>query len=140
MTEEQKRRTLLAELANLKKSFQMKLNELEDMDISEKEYDETIAKITAEYDSAMWPKYWEAFALQFPNHRGWFADTFATSFGICENKMLSVKQTEVFKRYCEPDSETWRSGKTYARFGSRLAILEIPKFSKGIGYLTIKEL
>ena len=139
MTDEQRRRTLLAELANLKKSFQMKLDELADMNISEKEYDDTLAKISAEYDSVMWPKYWEAFALQFPNHRGWFGETFAVSFGVCENKKLTVKQTEVFKRYSDSDSETWRSGKRYARFGNRLAVLEIPKYSKGIGYLTIKE-
>lgn len=139
MTDEQKRMALLADLANLKKYFQRKLDDLADMNISEKEYDETLAKISAEYDSVMWPKYWESFALQFTKRQGWFANTFAVSFGICENKPLSLKQTEVFKRYCEPDSETWRSGKTYARFGNRLAILEIPKYSKGIGYLTIKE-
>lgn len=139
MTDEQKRRTLLSELANLEKSFQTKLDELSDMDISEKEYDESLAKISTEYDSVMWPKYWQAFSLQFKRRRGWFAETFAPSFGVCENKPLTLKQTEVFRLYCEPDSETWRSGKLYARFGSRFVILAIPKYSNGKGYLTIKE-
>lgn len=139
MTDDQKRRMCLSDLANLKKSFQLQLDKLGNMNISEKEYDDALAKISAEYDSVMWPKYWESFALQFPKRRGWFAETFAPSFGVCELKQLTVKQTNVFKKYCVADDETWRSGKCYARFGNRLAILEIPKYSKGIGYLTIKE-
>ena len=141
MTNEQKRRALLAEVEELKKAFNAPMDTLaNDEALSDEDCDAETAKAIAEYDAAMWPKWWKAFALQFPKRGGWFGETFAPSFGVCESKRLSAKQTDVFRRYCIGDSDTWTTGKYYARIENRLIILSIPKYSNGIGYLTVKSI
>lgn len=141
MTNEQKRRALLAEVEDLKKEFAARLDEIaNDYTLTDDEYNEAVDKARAEHDAEMWPKWWKAFALQFPKRGGWFGETFAPSFGVCESKKLSKKQTDVFVRYCSGDSDTWKTGKYYARIDNRLIILSLPKYASGIGYLTIKDI
>lgn len=139
MTNEQKRRALLAEIGGMKKAFEARLDALADDDsLDDAAYYAAISKATAEYDAAMWPKWWQAVALRYPLRGGWFGETFAPQFGVCDNKRLSAKQTEVFRRYCEGDQDSCQTGRYYTRIKDRLIILDMPKYAHGIGYLTIK--
>lgn len=138
MTDLQKRRALLDECAKLKKAWEAKEAALADDDsLSDAEYKAQSEAAYAEYLAVERPIWYEAFYLQFPKRRGWFAETFVPSFGICENRRLSAKQTEVCKRYCVGDDETWRSGTTYCRAGEYKVKFTIPRYSNGIGYITI---
>ena len=141
MTNEQKRRALLAEVEELNKAFAARLDAIANDDaLTDDEYNAEFDKARAEHDAEMWPKWWKAFALQFPKRGGWFGETFAPSFGVCESKRLTAKQTDVFMRYCVSDADTWQTCKHYARIENRLIILSVPKYSNGIGYLTIKDI
>lgn len=140
MTDASKRFALLNECKALEKAWQNKMEEISaNDDLDDEEYNTLMDKAYAEYREAVGKKEVEAFALQFPKRRGWFAETFVESFGICESRKLSIKQTEVFQRYCVDDEHTWQTGKTYCRAGNKLVTLSIPRYSRGIGYLTITE-
>ena len=141
MTDCEKRAKLLMQYEALKAEREKKLDAIADDDtISDEEYDSMVASVFAEYDAKMDPIWLNANALAYPLRRGWFADVFAPSFGLCENKQLSRKQTEVFRMYCVSDENTWRSGETFCRFADKFVKLAIPKYSKGIGYVTIRQL
>lgn len=137
----EKRTMLLRQYEALKAEREKKLDAIsEDDTLSDEEYDSMVNSIFAEYEAKMNPIWLKANALAYPLRRGWFADVFAPSFGLCEDKKLSFKQTEVFKKYCVSNESTWRSGETFCRFADKFVKLSIPKFSKGIGYVTIKQL
>lgn len=141
MTDCEKRAKLLMQYEALRSEREKKLDAISEADaISDEEYDSMVDSIFAEYDAKMNPIWLKATALEYPLRRGWFADVFATSFGLCENKKLSPKQTDVFKKYCVQNENTWRSGETFCRFDDKFVKLAIPKFSKGIGYVTIRQL
>ena len=137
----EKRTKLLRQYEALKAEMEKKLDAIsEDDTISNEEYDAMANSIFAEYKAKMDPIWLEANALAYPLRRGWFADVFAPSFGLCEDKKLSPKQTDVFKKYCAPNEYSWRSGETFCRFDDKFVKLVIPKFSNGIGYVTIRQL
>lgn len=141
MTNREKRTMLLMQYEALKAERGKKLDAIADDDtISDEEYDSMVASVIAEYDAKMDPIWLNANALAYPLRRGWFADIFAPSFGLCESKKLSRKQTDVFRKYCVSDDNTWRSGQTFCRFADRFVKLSIPKYSNGIGYVTIRQL
>ena len=141
MTNCEKRKNLLMQYEALKAEREKKLYAIsEDDTLSDEEYDAMENAIFAEYEAKMNPIWLRANALEYPLRRGWFADVFAPSFGLCENKKLSPKQTDVFRKYCVSNEDTWRSGETFCRFDDKFVKLAIPKFSKGIGYVTIRQL
>lgn len=108
------RRKLLAECKMLEIEHKKKIDELcDNEELDDEEFERALSKEQNEYESKYDPLWLKAFALQYPRRTGWFADTFVSSFGTCENKRLSVKQTEVFSRYCAQDDATWTTGKTY---------------------------
>lgn len=138
MTDQQKRRALLEECKKLETAWKTKDAALSNDDsLSDDEYEKLRTEAYTEYCSVERPLWLEAFYLQFPKRRGWFAETFVPSFGTCENRRLSAKQTEVCKRYCVGDDETWQNGTTYCRAGGYKVKLTIPRYSNGIGYITI---
>ena len=138
MTDLQKRRALLDECEKMKKAWEAKDAALANDDsLNDAEYEAQREAAYAEYIAAERPIWYEAFYLQFPNRRGWFADVFVPSFGRCENKRLSVKQTEVFRRYCVANEDTWQTGDTFCRAGEYKIRLCIPRYSHGIGFVTI---
>lgn len=138
MTDKQKRAALINECDKLKSAWMARESELADDDsLSEEEYKFMSATAEEEYHKKADQLNREAFYLQFPSRRGWFAETFVPSFGACENRMLSAKQTEVFRRYCVDDAETWRTGEMYCRAGGYMVKLMIPRYAHGIGYVTI---
>ena len=140
-TDRTRRAALLAECRNLENAYRAELDRLyADESLSDDEYEAASIIAKQNHDAAYWPVYWNAFALQFPKRQKWFADVFAPSFGICESKQLSPKQTAVFESYCIPNEDTWQTGKTYCRFADKLVILSIPRYSNGVGFLTIKQL
>ena len=141
MTNCEKRKNLLTQYEALKAEREKKLDAIsEDDTLSDEEYDSMVNSLFAEYKAKMDPIWLKSTALAYPLRRGWFADVFAPSFGLCENKKLSPKQTDVFRKYCVSNEDTWRSGETFCRFDDKFVKLAIPKFSKGIGYVTIRQL
>ena len=141
MTDCEKRAKLLMQYEALKAEREKKLDAIsEDDTLSDEEYDAMENAIFAEYKAKMDTIWLQANALAYPLRRGWFADVFAPSFGLCEDKKLTPKQTDVFRQYCVPNDDTWRSGETFCRFYDKFVKLAIPKFSKGIGYVTIRQL
>lgn len=138
MTDYQKRMELLSECRELETAIKAKLAELDaDDTLSGDEYDRLSEEAFDEYRAEHTRKWTEAFFLQFPKRRGWFADTFIASFGECDNKQLSIKQTEIVAKYCVSDDATWKTGKTYCRAGDKMITLDIPRYSRGIGYITV---
>lgn len=141
MTDRQKRSELFAKCKQLEAEWKQQRTVIFDNEsLTDDEFNAAIDEGRQAYEDKFWPIWWNAFALQFPKRRGWFAETFAPSFGICESKRISVKQTEVFDRYCVSDENTWRSGQTYCRFADKLVILSKPRYARGYGYITIKQL
>lgn len=141
MTDYQKRMALLAECRKMDEELKGQLARMdEDESLSDDEYDSKTEALFEAYRLEHGRKWAEAFFLQFPKRRGWFAETFIPSFGECESKRLSVKQTEVVSKYCVSDGDTWTTGKTYCRAGDKLITLSVPRYSKGIGYLTVRSI
>lgn len=141
MTDREKRAKLLRQYDALKAEREKKLDAIaEDDTLSDAEYDAMTDSIVAEYKAKMDPIWLNANALAYPLRRGWFADVFAPSFGLCEDKKLTPKQTDVFRQYCVSNDGTWRSGETCCRYADKFVMLVIPKFSGGIGYVTIRQL
>lgn len=141
MTNNEMRRKLLNECHRIRADWKSRIDALYADDcLDDDELEDKRSAIQAWYDAEYNPRFWRAFALQFPCRTGWFANTFVASFGTCENKRLSVKQTEVFSRYCVQDDSTWKTGKTYCRVGDKLVTLCRPKYARGYGYVTIREL
>lgn len=141
MTNIGERLKLLSQYEALKAEREKRLDAiLEDDTLSDEEYDSIANSIFSDYGAKMEAIRIKANALAYPIRRGWFADVFAQSFGLCENKELSRKQTEVFKKYCVSNDNTWRSGETFCRFDDKFVKLTIPRFSNGIGYVTIIKL
>lgn len=141
MTDKEKRSKLLNQYKEMKKEWRKKQQEIFDNDeLDDDAFEEALSKAEKAYKSKSQPIWWEAFALQFPKRRGWFAEVFAESFGICENRRITEKQTDVFKQYCVQDAESWRSGMTYCRFSDKLIILHCPKYARGFGFITIKQI
>ena len=139
MTDYQKRMALLAECKKLEQGLKAQLASMDaDESLSDAEYDSKSEALFASYRLEHGRKWLQAFALQFPKRRGWFADVFIPSFGSCENIRLSVKQTAVFAKYCVSDADTWPTGKTYCRAGDKLITRTIPRYSRGVGYLSIR--
>lgn len=135
------RRKLLDECKMLEIEHKKKINELcDNEELDDDEYYRALSIEQNEYESKYWPVWWKAFALQFPRRTGWFANTFVESFGICESKRLSIKQTDVFSRYCVQDDSTWTTGKTYCRAGDKLVTLSCPKYANGYGFVTIRKI
>ena len=138
MTDYQKRAKLLSECRELETAIKVKLAELDaDDTLSDDECDRLSEEAFNEYRAEHMRKWTEAFFLQFPKRRGWFADTFIASFGECDNRQLSIKQTEVVAKYCVSDEASWKTGKTYCRAGDKMVTLDIPRYSRGVGYLTV---
>lgn len=139
MTDYQKRMLLLDECRKMEAAFRTKLAELDsDETLSNEEYNRRSDELYNEFCAAHSRKWKEAFFLQFPARKGWFADTFIASFGECDNRRLSAKQTEVVAKYCVSDDATFKTGKTYCRAGDKMVTLLIPRYSRGIGYLTVR--
>ena len=138
MTDVQKRHDLLAECERLKKAWEAKDAALaDDESLDDAEYEAQREAAYAEYIASERPLWYEAFYLQFPNRRGWFAETFVPSFGRCDNRRLSAKQTEVFRRHCVDNEDTWKTGESFCRAGGYKICLTIPRYSREIGFLTI---
>ena len=139
MTDQQKRRALLDECKCMEALHTARVAELfADETLTDDAFDELYEQEETKFSKVHLQKLDEAFFLQFPRRRGWFADVFIASFGVCENLRLSQKQTEVARRYCVADDATWTTGKTYCRAGEKTVTLCIPRYSRGIGYLTVK--
>ena len=140
MTNHEKRRALLAECERMSQDYRERLEALaNDESLEDEEYDRREKELYDAHQAAYLRIWEEAFFLQFPERRGWFADTFLVSFGgCCESQRLSVKQTEIVRRYTCPDDNTWQSGKTFCRAGGKMVTLCIPRYSNGVGYLTIR--
>lgn len=140
MTNHEKRRSLLAECERMSQDYRARLEALaDDENIKDEEYNRLEKELHDAHQAAYLRVWREAFFLQFPNRRGWFADTFIASFGgACEGRRLSVKQTEVVRRYTCPDNNTWQTGETYCRAGGKMVTLCVPRYSNGVGYLTIR--
>lgn len=131
MTNEEKRRKLLGELQAHKNRIDA-IYAIED----EAKYRKELEQERAHYERV----YMEWFYLQFPARREWFSDTFIASFGICENRRLSAKQTEVVRRYVVASADSWTTQEYYCRTADNLKVkLFLPKYGNGIGYLTVKE-
>ena len=140
MTDIERRRRLLAECERMSQDYCARLEALaNDESLEDEEYDR-LEKELHDAHQATYLRIWqEAFFLQFPERRGWFADTFIASFGgCCESQRLSLKQTEIVRRYTCPDENTWQTGKTFCRAGGKMVTLCVPQYSKGVGYLTIR--
>lgn len=138
MTDYQKRMKLLSECRELENAIKAKLAELDADDaLSDDECDRLSEEAFNKYHAEYTRKWTEAFSLQFPKRRGWFADTFIASFGECDNRQLSARQTEIVAKYCVSDDATWQTGKTYCRAGDKMVTLDIPRYSRDIGYLTV---
>ena len=138
MTDSQKRAALLDEAKKLEDTWRIQIDALDDDDVlTDAEYARLSDAAYAAYAAKAADLRLEAFWLQFPRRRGWFADTFILSLGVCADRRLSVKQTEVCKRYCVGDADTWRTSTTYCRAGDYKIKLVIPQYSNGIGYITI---
>lgn len=141
MTDYEKRRELLRQKKILEEEFKQKYASLADDDnIGDEEYESESNELYEHYRKEIDLIHWKAFSLLFPKRTGWFSETFAPSFGICENKRISAKQTDIFKRYCVGDDDTWTTGKYYCRYDDKIIILLVPNYSKGIGFVTIKQL
>ncbi len=139
MTDRQKRQALLDECKRMEALHTARVAELySDDTLSDEVFAELYEQEETKFSKAHLQKLDEAFFLQFPRRRGWFADVFIASFGVCESLRLSQKQTEVALRYCVADDATWTTGKYYCRAGSKTVTLCIPRYSRGIGYITIK--
>lgn len=140
MTNIEKRRSLLAECERMSQDYRARLEALaNDENLEDEEYDRLEKELHDAHQAAYLRIWEEAFFLQFPERRGWFVDTFIASFGgCCENQRLSLKQTEVARRYTCPDDNTWQSEKTFCRAGGKMVTLCVPRYSKGVGYLTIR--
>lgn len=140
MTSHEKRHALLAECERMSQDYCARLEALaNDENLEDEEYDRLEKELHDAHQAAYLRIWEEAFFLQFPERRGWFADTFIASFGgCCENQRLSLKQTEIVRRYTCPDDNTWQSGKTFCRAGGKMVTLCVPRYSKGVGYLTIR--
>ena len=137
----EKRIELLNQKKALEEVWKQKDAALADDDsISDEEYERKSNELYEQYRKESDLIYWKAFALQFPKRRGWFAETFAPSFGLCESKRISAKQTDVFKKYCVCDEDTWTTGKYHCRYDDKIVILSLPKYANGFGYVTIKQL
>ncbi len=137
MTDQQKRQALLDECKRMEALHTALVAEADET-LTDDDFDTWYEQEYARFSDAHAKKWNEAFFLQFPRRRGWFADVFIASFGDCENLRLTQKQTEVVKRYCVADGATWSTGKTYCRAGGKTVTLCIPRYSRGIGYITIK--
>ena len=139
MTDYQKRMLLLDECRKIHSAYLARLDYLGNDDtLSDEEYDRLSSEAYNEHRAAYDQKWMEAFSLQFPRRKGWFADTFIASFGECDQKQLSIKQTQVVAKYCVANDATWRTGETYCRAGDKMVTLLIPRYSRGIGYLTVR--
>ena len=140
MTDIERRRRLLAECERMSQDYCARLEALaNDENLEDEEYDRREKELHDAHQAAYLRVWREAFFLQFPNRRGWFADTFLASFGgACEGRRLSAKQTEVVRRYTCPDNNTWQTGETYCRAGGKMVTLCVPRYSNGVGYLTIR--
>lgn len=138
MTDSQKRAALLDEAKKLEDTWRVQIDALDDDDaLTDAERARLSDAAYAAYAAKATDLRLEAFWLQFPRRRGWFSDTFILSLGVCADRRLSVKQTEVCKRYCVGDADTWRTSTTYCRAGDYKIKLVIPQYSNGIGYITI---
>jgi hypothetical protein len=138
MTNSQKRAALLAENKQLLAEMYCKLDSIADnATLSDAECEKLSREVWEDYLAKRDRKWKTAFFLQFPKRRGWFSDTFIPSFGECAGRRLSRKQTDVVARYCVPDDDTWRTGNSYCRAGDKAVTLCIPRYSRGIGYLTV---
>ena len=141
MTDKAKSAALFEQHRQTTKAWEAQMDALaKEESITDEEYEQKLMELYKQHKEkadAVWLK---AFALQFPKRKGWFADVFAPSFGICENKKLSPKQTQVFVDYCISDADTWRNGNTYCRFGDKLVTLTRPRYANGCGYVTISQL
>nr|DAV78455.1 MAG TPA: hypothetical protein [Caudoviricetes sp.] len=141
MTDKAKSAALFEQHRQMTKAWEAQMDALaKEESITDEEYEQKLMELYNQHKEkadAVWLK---AFALRFPKRKGWFADVFAPSFGICENKKLSPKQTQVFIDYCISDADTWRNGNTYCRFGDKLVTLTRPRYANGCGYVTIRQL
>ena len=141
MTDKEKSAALFEQHRQMTKAWEAQMDVLaKEESITDEEYEQKLMELYKQHKEkadAVWLK---AFALRFPKRKGWFAEVFAPSFGICENKKLSPKQTQVFVDYCISDADTWRNGNTYCRFGDKLVTLTRPRYANGCGYVTIRQL
>lgn len=108
-----------------------------DTSISDEEADAQHVIAWKEYWAQVKPLHEAIRYMDFPLRTGWFAETFVPSFGECIGRRLTVKQTQVFQKYCVSDNDSWNSGKTYCRAGKYYIELNVPRFSRGVGYLTV---
>lgn len=139
MTNDEKRKELYRQLEEIREAHKREIDricEIEDEEEEEREYEQECTR----YESAFKPTYREWFYLQFPARRGWFSDTFIASFGTCEGKKLSLKQTDVVRRYVVASADSWKTQEYYCRTANNLKVkLFLPKYGNGIGYLTVSE-
>lgn len=47
----------------------------------------------------------------------WFRNAFLVSFGFCENKSISEKQADVFKKYLKENSNNYKNTNAYYYYG-----------------------
>ena len=141
MTDKAKSAALFEQHRQMTKAWEAQMDALaKEESITDEEYEQKLMELYKQHKEkadAVWQK---AFALRFPKRKGWFAEGFAPSFGICENKKLSPKQTQVFVDYCISYADTWRNDNTYCRFGDKLVTLTCPRYANGCGYVTIRQL
>lgn len=137
MTNTEKRKELFRQLETMAKAHQNEIERIyaiEDEEQHQKELEQERAHWAATYE----PLYQEWFYLQFPARRGWFSDVFIASFGTCENRKLSAKQTDVVRQYVCASADSWSTQEYYCRTGSGAKVkLTLPKYGNGIGFLTV---
>ena len=134
MTDKAKSKMLFEQHKKMTAAWESQMDALaQDESVSEEEYEQKLTELYAQHRAKADAVLLSAFALEFPKRNGWFADVFAPSFGICENKKLSVRQTQIFAKYCVGDDGTWKTGESYCRFADKFARLTKPRVAPRTG-------
>lgn len=137
MTNTEKRKALYRELEAIAKAHKTRVEAIyaiEDEEEHQKELEQERANYAVTYE----PLYMEWFYLQFPARRGWFSNVFIAGFGACENRRLSLKQTEVVRSYVCASADSWQTQEYYCRTEKGAKVkLTLPRYGNGIGFLTV---